>query len=113
MSDYEYHYGKLRLLPKLENETLESQCERICLEKQIGVNYGDSCLETLEEYRHLYIHSGDNLYEIFEHIESNDQDSEMRIFPNSDGTLTFVGQFYNGGTYLGEMLDDALTDYNQ
>jgi hypothetical protein len=110
MSDYEYHYGNLRLLPKLDDESLEHQCERICLERNIETTDDESFTEQLKYNDKFHIYN-DNLYDVFDHDKTNDCDTVMRIFPNPDGTLTFIGQFYNGGTYLGEMLDESLDYY--
>lgn len=34
----------------------------------------------------------------------------MNVTRNSDGSLSFMGQFYNGGTCFSEMLEEALDD---
>ena len=49
------------------------------------------------------------LYEIIEDKDfSDDGDFISHITDNGDGTYTYLMSFYNGGTCLSEMLEDAL-----
>jgi hypothetical protein len=34
----------------------------------------------------------------------------MHLTKHDDGSISFIGQFYNGGTYFGEMLEDSLDE---
>lgn len=52
---------------------------------------------------------GDEIYQI-EDIEYDDGDL-MQIYENEDGSYNYITQFYNGGTYLEEVLRDGLKDY--
>jgi hypothetical protein len=37
----------------------------------------------------------------------------MNLTKNEDGTISFIGQFYNGGTCLDEMLEEALDEMKE
>jgi hypothetical protein len=71
--------------------------------------YGyDTALEYLldEESRYYLNMELEILFEIS--IIEEDYDSFMELKPNADGSYDFLTRFYNGGTHLGEMLDDGF-----
>lgn len=108
MSYTETHFGKLK---KVELTTsLEEFCKQKC--NEIGLFELASYYETWEEEfrdafnRKYFIVKGE-VWEAIEHTEAEDGDMDIMI-PNEDGTVTFVMQFYNGGTCLSEMIEDGL-----
>jgi hypothetical protein len=112
MSHTETHFGKLR---KVElNTTLEEWCKQKCNEKGITEisSYYDNWIEEFRDssYEKFFIYNNE-VWEAIEHIESDNDYVDVMI-PNQDGTITFVMQFYNGGTCLSEMIEDGLKKLN-
>lgn len=108
MSQMEYHIGKLKLLPKLENETLNQQCERIYLE------INDSPEEEIENwvdyfldfnYESYMVHNN-NLYWIFEDKDLDEDSCELT--PIGNDIYEFRMGFYNGGCCLQECIEWEL-----
>jgi len=112
MSYTETHFGKLRKV-ELGDQTIEQWSKSKC--NEIGetelASYYESWQEKLtdcsEFYKKIFI-VDDQVWEVIEHIESGDGDDINIMIPNEDGTITFVQQFYNGGTYLGECIEDGI-----
>jgi hypothetical protein len=110
MSQTETHFGKLRKVEIPQGQTLEQWCEAKC--KELGVNeissYNKTWHEELrEEGYEKYFFVKDEVWEAFDHVETEDGDI-YHLQPNEDGTLTFVMQFYNGGTCLTECIEEEL-----
>ena len=110
MSYTETHFGKLR---RVETSlTVENWCKNQCIlagetelstynetwEEQFRVNFPEKC----------FIVNG-QIWEAIEHIETEDSDIDIMI-PNLDRTVTFVQQFYNGGTCLTEVIEEGLAN---
>lgn len=99
----------------LEGKTLEEKAlslipesERANIEK-----YGfDSALGYLQDEEESYFFHKDSgiLFEIS--IIEEDYDSFMELKKNPDGSYDFLTRFYDGGTHLGEMLDDGFEELN-
>jgi hypothetical protein len=113
MSKTETHFGKLR---KVElSTTIEEFCSQKC--NEIGItelpSYMDSWKEEfIDTFNQKFFITGDEVWEAIEHVEESDGDIDVMI-PNEDGTITFVMQFYNGGTCLSEMIEDGLKRLKQ
>jgi hypothetical protein len=110
MSQTETHFGKLRKVD-LEGQTLEQWCEYGCRER--GINEISSYHETwIEEFRYAfdekYFLIDGEVWETFDHIEGDDSGDIDIMIPNLDGTITFVQQFYNGGTCLSEVIEEGI-----
>ena len=109
MSDYESHMGKLRLLQPNENETFEEQCKRLWIEESQFTPEDYEEGDLFDDYYEKFININGKLWEIFDHEELGDEDDMFcRLHDNKDGTFSFHTRFYNGGTYLGEMISDEL-----
>lgn len=52
------------------------------------------------------------MYLLIEHEEDEYADI-IKTWKNEDGTISFVAEFYNGGTCLVEVLDDSLKKLNK
>ena len=110
MSNTEAHFGKLRRVELPENYTLEDWCREKCQDKGITEisSYNDSWEEEFRgEFHEKFFISNGEVWEAFEHVESEDGYADIMI-PNSDGTITFFMEFYNGGTCISEMIEDGL-----
>ena len=113
MSQTEYHSGKLRIVPMKMDDSLEAQCRRIIIEDNphLDIEYVSEHYDSFEElmcdeYYEEYLVLNGRIYEILEH--SNSDDNTFDVWKNEDGTISFAGSFYNGGTYLQEMIEDGL-----
>lgn len=111
MSETVRYTGKLELVEKLKNETLEEQCKRILnWHKYWELNkYCDSWEEMLcdELYEKYVIHNED----IYEVIEQKYKDTDYNIFEahkNADGTISYEVMYYNGGCSFDEAICEAL-----
>lgn len=116
MSRTEFHTGKL--YPVKHEKSLEETCRAIAARHNIvlGEDWQEDFRDAFDEYEskfgsvqneEYFIH-GENLYRVIDHAESSDEEYFMKLNRNSDGSLSFIGQFYNGGTYFAEMLEEAL-----
>lgn len=111
MSESVVEIGKLKLVEKLENETLEEQCKRILESKFENYkldDYYDNYEEALRDkfYDDYYVFNG-NLYNLeYKTIESYCEIAEGKI--QSDGSIDFITAYYNGGACLSEMLDEVM-----
>lgn len=116
MSQTETHFGKLRKVVFNEGQTLEDWCEAKC--KELDVNeissYNKTWYEELREegYEKYFFVKGE-IWEAIEHQEFDDSDDINILTENEDGTLSFVQQFYNGGTCLSECLEEAIERLNR
>jgi hypothetical protein len=116
MSDVEFHSGKLKKIVRSEDQSLDEQCKLICIDAGITElsSYNNDWIDCLKDGKlgRKYFIYDDILYEFIEHEESSDNEYFMKLYPNEDGTISFIGSFYNGGTYLGEMLEEAFDKLN-
>lgn len=110
MSQQETHIGKLKLVPKLENETSEEQCKRLCNNAELE-SYHDDYLDYLkDEYYNTYIVYNDDIYEIIEDDENNGYYDIFNAYNNSDGSISYVLSYYNGGCGFSDAIGYALED---
>jgi hypothetical protein len=108
MSQTETHIGKLR---KIEStESIEKWCENTCISLGYSTkeSYYGSWKEKLQDETkwQKYFFYNDSIYEMIEHQEVEDDIDSITL--NSDGTYSFIMQFYNGGTNLTEMIEDGI-----
>lgn len=117
MSETETHSGKLIKIQLSKIDTVESFCKGMCEKEGITSipSYNQSWIETFKydskaasEY---FILNNNIIYKMAEHLAGDDDSYFMKIYPNADGSLSFIGQFYNGGTCLDEMLSEALEEH--
>lgn len=112
MSYTESHVGKIKKVD-LEGLTIEEWA------KEVATAYGMEFKEYYDSYKELvldelysrYIIVEEEVYEIIEDREFTEEDIS-ELTPEGDGVFSFVMQFYNGGTCLTEMLEDAIKQHN-
>lgn len=51
------------------------------------------------------------VYKLVEHIET--EDDIFKFWKNADGSISFVVEFYNGGTCLREMIEEGVREVNR
>lgn len=116
MSYTETHFGKLRKVELKEGQTVEEWCQEKCNENgKIELpSYFKNWVEVLKygPNSQKYFFNGDEIWEVFDHIESEDGDIYF-MQKNEDGTMTFIMQFYNGGTCLSECIEDELAKFKK
>lgn len=113
MSCTESHVGKIKKVD-LEGLTIEEWA------KEVATAYGMEFKEYYDSYKELvldelyfrYIVVEEEIYEIIEDHEFTEEDIS-ELTPEGDGVFSFVMQFYNGGTCLTEMLEDAIKQHNR
>ena len=115
MSRTEFHTG--RLYPVKIEKSLEETCRIIVkrFDVELGEDWQEDFMDSFDEYsnkrnsqKEEYFIHGEKLYRVIDHAESEDSEYFMNVTRNSDGSLQFMGQFYNGGTCFSEMLEEAL-----
>lgn len=116
MSEMVHYTGKLQLVDRLPNETLEEQCERILKEhKYLALSkYCDSWVEMLyDKLYEQYVIAGGEVYKV---IEKNYRDMDTDIFDanrNTDGIIDYEVLYYDGGCSFNEAIEYALEDMKQ
>lgn len=113
MSQTETHFGKLRRVASGfdENNTLEEWCIREFRKQGVTElkSYYDSWVEQFKDrFSEKYFIVNGEVWEAFEHVKNDGFDDINVMIPNEDGTVTFIQQFYNGGTCLDEVIEEEL-----
>ena len=112
MSYTESHVGKIKKVD-LEGLTIEEWA------KEVATAYGMEFKDYYDSYKELvldelycrYIVVEEDVYEIIEDHEFDEREISV-LTPEGDGIFSFTMQFYNGGTCLTEMLEDAIKIHN-
>ena len=113
MSETVRYKGKIKLIERKTNETLEEQCERILREHNYDElkDFYDSWEEMFgEEMYEKYVIHNDKIYEV---LEQNCKDTDYDIFEahkNEDGTIGYEVMYYNGGCSFDEAIGYALDE---
>lgn len=116
MGEVVHYTGKIKLVEKLYNESLEEQCKRVLVQhKYTQLNsYCSSWEEMLcDEMYDNYVIVNNNLYEI---VEKNDKEYDNDIFnisKNKDGSYNYEVMFYDGGRTFSEAIAIALNNINR
>lgn len=117
MSRTEFHTGKL--YPVKIEKSLEETCRSIAkrFDVELGEDWQEDFMDAFDEYsnkrnsqKEEYFIYREKLYRVIDHTESERAEYFMNVTRNSDGSLQFMGQFYNGGTCFSEMLEEALDE---
>lgn len=124
MSDYEQHIGRIKPVYKQPNEAFYTYTKRI-----FGDAFKEECWREYEESDK----DGDDLsnliyecdlnekaflikdvwYVVVESKEIDSYDDIQELLPQADGSYVYIMRFYNGGTCLEEMLEEALEKLEQ
>ena len=111
MSETVRYTGKMSLIPKLENETLEEQCKKILKEYDYSklYSYYDSWEEMLcDKLYGQYVIFDNDIYKIIEKIHKNIDQDIFEAYHNNDGTISYEVMYYNGGCSFDEAISYAL-----
>lgn len=124
MSSTERHIGKLVEVDFNRNGTTPEHFYKMLCEYH---NYNSLTVTkyktpyTYKSWEDLYwneLWDKDNLYKadgkvykLVEHIET--EDDIFKFWKNADGSISFVVEFYNGGTCLREMIEEGVREVNR
>lgn len=120
MSDYEMHRGKLEVFPRQKNEDDKSYLKRLV--KELGKDFNEEVWENnVDDYDNtiygyldsesfydkvFYIKETFYINKVHEKLDPYDDIQEMK--GNNLTGYTYLMRFYNGGTCLEEMIEEAL-----
>lgn len=112
MSCQETRIGKIKLVKKLEHETLEDQCKRLIGSVELPEYY-----DTYKEF--FYDHFDDEQYviyknDIYEVMENKRTYDDIFIANrNEDGIVSYVTSYYNGGCGYYEAIEECLDNLDK
>ena len=118
MSDYEHQRGRIIKVVSEEGITLHQHCLNILEEKGIkydeNYKYYDNPEEQVgDELYEKYVILQGELYEYLELVDEDPYESFAHVEEGDNGEIRFHSRYYNGGTCLSEMLDEALGKLNK
>ena len=109
MSTTETHVGRFKILAKGTKNVLKYLEEHPEINVKV-IKYGNDDYEIYSEdpkYEVIYHPKKDySLIEYIHHQEFEDYADIYHFQKEDDGTISFLCQFYNGGTWLGEVLGE-------
>lgn len=106
MSNQETIKGRLVAIPREKDESLEDFAKRVSNE-ELDTEWYDTYFEQLSSSDKYFI-VGNTIYEITKQTNLEDYDY-CDIEDLGNGEFSFITSFYNGGTYLTEMLQEELS----
>lgn len=113
MSRTETHFGKIRKVIQQEGETFIDLCLRLWRDEGYDEWEFDEPSDLFED-GDKYLWVGEEVWEIIEDKEvGSEGDAFCNLTPNEDGTYSFSSQFHNGGTWINEMLEEAIEELNK
>ena len=111
MSETVHYKGKIQLVEKIKDETLEEQCKRILSEHgyhELDLYY-DSWYEMLcEELYERYVIVNNSIYKV---IDKKNLGIDYDIFEatkNDDKTINYHVMYYDGGCSFNEAIEEAI-----
>ena len=110
MSDIEKVRGNFRKIIPQEGESLEELCKRLC-DCELKSWY-DNFTEQIQESCEYFIVNKE-LYHIYNKVGEEYYDSYCDIEPIGNNCYSFNTCFYNGGTYLIEILEEAIKELKE
>ncbi len=111
MSQTELHIGKLRKVELKPEQSLEDFFKEKLAEKGITElrTYDNDWKDAFkDEFYEKYFIVKNTIWEAFEHEEKDGDDDIYELKSNTDGTISFIMKFYNGGTCLSECIEEEL-----
>lgn len=112
MSETECNIGKLIPVKLINGESNEGFAFRYCQENKIEKeSYCKTYVDQLfdDDYKGWFLH-GDILYRC--ENERTDSGDIFKVTKNSDGSISYVLKYYNGGCSFSEAMDYALKGIN-
>lgn len=112
MSDYESHSGKLVPFYRIEGESDKEYFQR-AFEDNFKEEYWDEdeyigeFIYACNMYKKVF-YAKDTIFFNVNHKSLDPYDDIQELEDNGDGTYSYFMRFYNGGTCLSEMVEEAL-----
>lgn len=120
MISTEFHTGKL--IPVKLKSTIFLECINIGQNNGLEYDYDDLHNDIIEKFKEYFNHSNakkynrdeylifdDKLFKVENHYYSWDEEETFcKMFKESDGSISFITQFHNGGTCFTEMMEEEL-----
>lgn len=108
MSCVELHTGTLTKI-NTKGLTVEEYCKYVCKKHGYEIAYeGDTYAETLMDVDDTYKVLNGELYKCGDTHYPEDTSYLVDVRGNGDGTYEYIAQFYNGDTWLNEVLEEGL-----
>jgi len=108
MSEVEIHIGKVRKID-LNGTPIDTWCKNKCEELGIELrSWHDGYIDALQDETSYLVHKG-NVYDV-DDKEYEEYNDISEIYPNNDGSYSYVMKFYNGGTCLSGCLLSKLNN---
>ena len=112
MSEIENYKGKL-IPVDMNGLSLDEKIQEILGTKELG-KFSSSWLEELNEVKYEQYYWNDKNKTLYEIVKKEyDPSGFMKLTENPDGTIDFITSYYNGGTYLAEMIYYGFEDNKQ
>lgn len=114
MSDTERIEGIIKFIPRNENETDKEYFERVTKCNYQKYSYEpDSIQEAIydNDLNKKFISVKNKIYEFIEREDKDPYDCYCNLSKIDEEKIKFSTSFYNGGTCLQEMLEEALEKF--
>ncbi len=111
MSDNKSYTGKLKLVKTLDMSDSNNYVDVIKMSISDTAIFNPNKMDMVDYEDYFYenfVISNLNIYQIIDLVEKDPYESFINITNNGDDTLSFTTTFYNGGTYLNEVLESGL-----
>lgn len=106
MSSYQFHRGKFKVLARTR-KSIEKFIKENGLEDKFNLENESYWESSDENYSFIEMEGKElMLVEFIEHEEGDNPEDMNYIKLNEDGSYSFIAVFYDGGTYLEEVLSD-------
>jgi hypothetical protein len=109
MSEMEYHTGKIKeVVLDMPDSSFEEKVKKL---QEMGYNIEEWDEDFIECDNLVYLWKFKKFYELIDHKNMNDYTCEA--WKDENDVINFSLAFYNGGTYLGEMLEKSIEEMNK
>lgn len=114
MSEYEHIKGLIKLIPQLENEDMEAYFQRATGIKVEPEGFYDNIYDLIWDYdlSEKFIIIDGSIYKFLKYKDI-DEFNYCDVEAMGNGEYCFSACFYNGGTCLSEVLEDAIKEHKR
>lgn len=108
MSRTELHIGVMRKVDTQDKTDIEFAVDTLKEKgKELNDFYEDALEQLVDEYYEQYFLANGELWEILEDEEHEDMYVAQGTV-NTDGSISYVAMYYNGGASLSEVLEEII-----
>lgn len=113
MSETKMFKGTMKEVALPDGQSVEQFAEKALRDKGVDDPWDGDWLSTLTlDYQDKFAFVGDKLYEMMDYKDISDEDI-CDASRNSDGSISFVVRYYNGGCGFDEVLEDAVEELSK